>query len=836
MPDSNIAIRLIREIGKLGFLKASLHQILLWPAVCLTLGALLWYAVLSKIDADRIEFQKNAFSQASTVAHAYAQYVANAIDQVDQIALRVKHDWERSHRKLNLATLSESGIFRGSQTVLVSIVNRKGMPVTHTRWNDLQIRPANLADRDYFRFHQNDRSNVILIGKPLIGRLTGRNVMQFTRRLEAVDGSFDGVVSVSVTPDYLTSFFAGANPGNTGLLAVVGNDGSLRAARIGAAAHESSPPAFRAIPLFDTRQGSTFLEGKQWFADEQARFVAWETLKTYPMVVMSGIAERELLVPHKKTSDLYRQQAVAASVILFLLALAGIGWSTRLAWRRQHAEEVRQAYRIATESGNEGFYMLEALRDMNDAIVDFEVVDCNERGAAFYGLEKVQVLGAKFSAQYPAPIFDEMMETLRKAMAAGFYEDEREIPLDSPMKMGWVRRKLVRAGTGLAVTVEDISERKQAEGRQRLAASVFDNAAEGIMITDKDNNILSVNRAFTEITGYSSEEAIGRNPRMLSSGLQSNAFYDAMWSSIGEMGRWQGEVWDRRKDGRPYCELLSIAVIRDDQGKIAQHCSILSDITKLKLTEAELMALNTELEDRVAQRTAALDHANKELETFSYSVSHDLRAPLRHISGFSAIVLKENEGKLDAVSADYLKRINAAGERMGVLIDDLLALSRVSRQELNKRDFDLSELAVQAANSLVKAHPEREVRVTVKPEMKAHGDPGLARIVLENLIGNAWKFTARANEPAIEVGLDERDGETVYYVRDNGAGFDMKYAHKLFEPFQRLHTDREFQGTGIGLSIVQRIVARHGGKIWAEAKTGDGAAFYFTLRKRERAE
>jgi light-regulated signal transduction histidine kinase (bacteriophytochrome) len=302
------------------------------------------------------------------------------------------------------------------------------------------------------------------------------------------------------------------------------------------------------------------------------------------------------------------------------------------------------------------------------------------------------------------------------------------------------------------------------------------------------------------------------------------------------MGRWQGEVWDRRKDGRPYCELLSIAVIRDDQGKIAQHCSILSDITKLKLTEAELMALNTELEDRVAQRTAALDHANKELETFSYSVSHDLRAPLRHISGFSAIVLKENEGKLDAVSADYLKRINAAGERMGVLIDDLLALSRVSRQELNKRDFDLSELAVQAANSLVKAHPEREVRVTVKPEMKAHGDPGLARIVLENLIGNAWKFTARANEPAIEVGLDERDGETVYYVRDNGAGFDMKYAHKLFEPFQRLHTDREFQGTGIGLSIVQRIVARHGGKIWAEAKTGDGAAFYFTLRKRERAE
>jgi PAS domain S-box-containing protein len=381
------------------------------------------------------------------------------------------------------------------------------------------------------------------------------------------------------------------------------------------------------------------------------------------------------------------------------------------------------------------------------------------------------------------------------------------------------------------VMARDITERKRGEAQQRLATGVFDNAAEGILITDKDNNILSVNRAFTEITGYSPEEAIGRNPRMLSSGWQSGTFYDAMWKTIRETGRWQGEVWDRRKDGRPYCELLSIAVIRDDKGKIAQHCAIFSDITKLKLTEAELMALNAELEERVAQRTAALDQANKELESFSYSVSHDLRAPLRHISGFSAIVLKENEGKLDEVSVDYLKRINAAGERMRVLIDDLLALSRVSRQELHKRDFDFSELAGQVVNSLAKAHPERRVRVTIKPEMKAHADPGLVRIVLENLIGNAWKFTSRANEPAIEVGLEERDGETVYYVRDNGAGFDMKYAGKLFGAFQRLHTPAEFEGTGIGLSIVQRIVARHGGRIWAEAEAGKGATFHFTLGK-----
>jgi PAS domain S-box-containing protein len=384
---------------------------------------------------------------------------------------------------------------------------------------------------------------------------------------------------------------------------------------------------------------------------------------------------------------------------------------------------------------------------------------------------------------------------------------------------------------GAAITARDVSEHKRSETQLRLAASVFDNAGEGILITDKDNNILSVNRAFTEITGYSPEEAIGRDPRMLSSGRQSSAFYDALWASIRQTGRWQGELWDRRKDGQYYCELLSIAAIRDDKGEIAQHCTIFSDITKLKMAEAELMALNAQLEHRVTERTAALDHANKELEAFSYSVSHDLRAPLRHISGFSAIVLEANEGKLDAASVDYLKRISAASERMGLLIADLLELSRISRQELNKRDLDLSEFARQVVDVLVKAHPEREVKVTVKPDMSTSGDPGLMRIVLENLIGNAWKFTSRANEPGIEVGFEQRGGETVYYVRDNGAGFDMNYAKKLFEPFQRLHTNREFQGTGIGLSIVGRIVARHGGRIWAEARVGEGAAFYFTLGK-----
>ena len=266
------------------------------------------------------------------------------------------------------------------------------------------------------------------------------------------------------------------------------------------------------------------------------------------------------------------------------------------------------------------------------------------------------------------------------------------------------------------------------------------------------------------------------------------------------------------------------------RGELGELMAALDRAFELLRSQRDVIEqLNTDLERKVAERTAQLEVLVQELDSFSHSVAHDLREPMRHITGFSAIVLKTNETRLDEDSVDCLHRITAACERMGLLIDDLLALSRVSRQELNRQDFDLSDLAGHVVGSMVSAHPERKVHVSVKPDMHARGDPSLVRIVLENLIGNAWKFTSRTDEPRIEVGCEERGGETVYFVRDNGAGFDMKYADKLFGAFQRLHTDREFKGTGIGLSIVQRIVARHGGKTWAEAKVGEGATFYFAL-------
>jgi PAS domain S-box-containing protein len=250
--------------------------------------------------------------------------------------------------------------------------------------------------------------------------------------------------------------------------------------------------------------------------------------------------------------------------------------------------------------------------------------------------------------------------------------------------------------------------------------------------------------------------------------------------------------------------------------------------------EAQLKQLNLELERRVAERTRQLEIINKELEAFSYSVSHDLRGPLRSIDGFSQILLKTYHEQLDTTGRDYLQRVRRASQRMGHLIDDLLQLAQVARSSLRRVPVDLSEIAEQVADELCRMNPERTVRFTLQPGLTVRADPGLLRIALDNLLGNAWKYTGKKAEAEIEFGRYNTGGEEVFFVRDNGDGFNMDYVHKLFGTFQRLHGADEFEGTGIGLATVQRIIHRHNGRVWAEGKEGQGAAFYFTLPQRER--
>ena len=262
---------------------------------------------------------------------------------------------------------------------------------------------------------------------------------------------------------------------------------------------------------------------------------------------------------------------------------------------------------------------------------------------------------------------------------------------------------------------------------------------------------------------------------------------------------------------------------------VADMISLVLELWEHKRTADSLRRHQDHLEELVAERTAQLQATNEELEAFSYSVSHDLRSPLRAIDGFSKALLEDYQDRLDDTARDYLQRVCRGAERMGHLIDDLLQLSRVSRTALEKRSVDLRQLAGEITGKLCEREPERQVQIVLGESLTARGDERLLSIVLENLFENAWKFTRYVAAPHIEFGMVKEGDETVFFVRDNGAGFDMTYADKLFGAFQRLHSAQDFEGTGIGLATVQRIVHRHGGRVWAEAVPGEGATFYFTL-------
>jgi signal transduction histidine kinase len=277
------------------------------------------------------------------------------------------------------------------------------------------------------------------------------------------------------------------------------------------------------------------------------------------------------------------------------------------------------------------------------------------------------------------------------------------------------------------------------------------------------------------------------------------------------------------------CGAVALEAIGRRRDSAVQAAFELSERSaELILAQAQLAALNASLEHAVEERTSELRAANRELESFSYAVSHDLRAPLRAIDGFGLALVEEYGGLLDEQGQDYAHRVRAATQRMGELIDDLLTLSRVTRAELHRDRVDLSALARAVLERLAGEAPERVVETVVVDGATTRGDPRLLRLALENLLGNAWKFTAHQPAARIEFGTTHDHGRIVYFVRDNGVGFNPEYAGKLFNPFQRLHSSEDFDGNGIGLATVSRVVDRHGGRVWAEGVPGEGATFFFT--------
>jgi PAS domain S-box-containing protein len=289
------------------------------------------------------------------------------------------------------------------------------------------------------------------------------------------------------------------------------------------------------------------------------------------------------------------------------------------------------------------------------------------------------------------------------------------------------------------------------------------------------------------------------------------------------------ENWNIDAAGGLLCLLTNGVPILDDAGELMGYRGVDKEITRRKRAEEEIRRLNARLEERVHQRTAQLEASNRELEAFVYSASHDLRAPLRAIDGFSQMIADDAAARLDAQDKEHLQRVRAAAQRMALLIDHLLALSRTGRKDLLVEQVDLSAIAASVCEELRGAHPDRVLKTDVQPGLVVRADAVLLRVILTNLLDNAWKFTSGHATAHIEVGALELGREHAFYVKDDGAGLDVKTAPQLFGAFQRYHAAEQFDGDGIGLATVQRLVARHGGRVWAEAEVEKGATFYFTL-------
>jgi PAS domain S-box-containing protein len=362
---------------------------------------------------------------------------------------------------------------------------------------------------------------------------------------------------------------------------------------------------------------------------------------------------------------------------------------------------------------------------------------------------------------------------------------------------------------------------------RKLSLAVEENPC-GIVITDAEGFIEYVNPKFSEITGYSAAEAIGRTPRILKSDATPRETYEQLWSDITAGREWRGEFVNRKKNGDIYWEASSISPIVDDSGRITHFVAIKEDITPRKEANERIEILYTDL----AARAYELELANMELEAFNRTVSHDLRAPLTSISGFCQVLLDLCEDISDECRG-YIRQIYSSSKQMNELIDTLLDFSRLSRQELQREPVDLGLLAHGTAQRLSMTAPERRAEFRIMDDITVEGDMTLLQAVMDNLLGNAWKYSARRDLTVIEFGMTECEGMPVYFVRDNGAGFDMAQASRLFTPFERLHERGEFEGTGIGLATVQRIIQRHGGKVWAEGEPDRGATFYFTMGEQQ---
>jgi len=531
--------------------------------------------------------------------------------------------------------------------------------------------------------------------------------------------------------------------------------------------------------------------------------------------------------------------SVPTAILLANLVPDAVGLPSARQWIQANAaleQEVRDRreielnLRLSETSYREQAQLLDLT---HDAIFvrsfDSKILYWNHGAEKLYGWSKEEARGKTthelLQTEFPIPL----PEILSQAVDSGGWEGELVHRCrDGSRVVVSSRWMAVKDDAGKPISFlesnRDITLRKRDQEKFR---NLLESAPDAIVIVDETGKIQLINAQTENLFGYSRGELVGQQVELLlPHRFHKRHVAERQSYSRSPHPRAMGadlDLYGRRKDGTEFPVEVSLSPIETDQGTLIS--SAIRDVTTRRLAEQQIQKLNADLNEKLAQ----LEAANRELEAFSYSVSHDLRAPLRHIDGFSRILKEDYGSDLPEDAKRYLDRILVAVTNMGQLIDDLLNLARIGRKEMIRRLTSVDEVFRQAMADLPPHSEERRIEWRIEHLPEANCDPGLLKLVFVNLVSNAVKFT-RSRQPAvIEVGTRQADGTTIFFVRDNGVGFDLKYADKLFGVFQRLHRQEDFEGTGIGLATVQRIVHRHGGKIWAESELGQGTTFFFTL-------
>lgn len=468
------------------------------------------------------------------------------------------------------------------------------------------------------------------------------------------------------------------------------------------------------------------------------------------------------------------------------------------------------------------------LKSMRDSLIsldkDWRYVFVNDKAVRMMGKSREELIGKTFWELFPDTAGTVIESEIRRSMTnrektsfEAYYQpfdlwlSINVFPYEDELLVYFTNiTRFKRAEESLHSLLKEVSDYKHALDESSIVA-----------ITDATGIITHANDNFCKISKYTRGELVGQDHRLINSGYHGKEFFHELWYTISNGNVWRGELKNRARDGSAYWVDTTIVPFLDEAGKPYQYVAIRSDITRRKQAEGELLELNRDLERRVKDRT-------EELEAFSYSISHDLRAPLRAINSYAKIIEEDYSNTFDNEGNRLLGIVQENARKMGTLIDDLLAFSRLGGKELRKSEVDMMALTEQVCSELVKTVVKKPA-IEIRHMLPVKADKTLMGQVLVNLISNAIKYSGKKENPQIVINSERSNHYIIYSVEDNGTGFNMEYASKLFGVFQRLHSEMEFEGTGVGLAIVKRIVYKHGGSVWAESEEGNGAKFYFSL-------